>query len=104
VNEYPVGKKGDGSLMGASADWKNLQQKHTNGSQKTKGNLDATHKDKKYENLASNLFGEEGAADKPTYNTNVEKAAFGSSSDWTVQGGHAKVDNKKAKVNTYRQK
>lgn len=102
--EHAVGKKGDGSLMGAGADWRNLQQTHTNGGKSCRGGADKSHKDKKYENLQSNIFGEEGGSERPAYNTNVDKAAFGSAADWTVQGGHAKVDNKKSKVNTYRQK
>lgn len=62
------------------------------------------HKEKKYENLESNIFGAEKAAEKPQYNTKIDKAAFGTTSDWTVQGGQAKVDNKNSKVNTYRKK
>ena len=46
-------------------------------------NLDANCKDMKYQNLQSNILGYEDK-EQLTYNKEIEKAAFGSSSDWTA--------------------
>ena len=50
------------------------------------------HKDKKYQNLQSSVFGD---SEQPAYNKEAaRKAAFASNSDWKAEGGMAKPMNK----------
>jgi len=69
--------------MASGADWRNLQQTHVNSPVKQEVKDGLTSKDKKYENLQSNLFGSEDN-ERPAYNPNVDKAAFGSDANWTA--------------------
>ena len=81
---YGTGKKGDGSLMANAADWRNMNQTYTNG--QIKAAIISAHggcKDKKYQNLASNILSNEGK-EQALYNPEVEKAAFGTDANWTA--------------------
>jgi hypothetical protein len=78
---YGTGKKNDGSLMANGADWRNLNQTHVNSPVKKRYQMGDTTKDKKYQNLQSNILGAtEGG---PSYNAEADKAAFGSDANWT---------------------
>lgn len=52
-----------------------------------------TTKDKKYQNLQSNILGSDSSS-TPPYNPEADKAAFGCDANWTSQAGSAKVINK----------
>lgn len=92
--------------MANNADWRNLQQTHVNGSSSQKGNQEGpqTNKDKKYDNLSSNIFCQEDKDNQPTYDPNTEKAGFGTDANWTAQAGTAKVINKGYKQDPYKKK
>lgn len=57
---YGTGKKKDGSLMANGADWRNLQQTHTNAAVQSnaRNEEEGTNnpRGKKFENLQSHLF------------------------------------------------
>ena len=61
-----------------------------------------TSKDKKFENLQSDLFGTNQNRDAPVYNPNAERATFGSDANWTA--GPSKVINKGYKQDPYKKK
>lgn len=58
---HGVGKKKDGTLMANNADWRNPNQTHTNASNSGLGNQagEINSREKKFENLSSNIFGSE---------------------------------------------
>ncbi|CDW87720.1 UNKNOWN [Stylonychia lemnae] len=103
---YGTGSKKDGTLMANNADWRNLQQTHVNASSSQKGNQEGpqTNKDKKYDNLSSNIFCQEEKDNQPTYDPTVEKAGFGTDANWTAQAGSAKIINKGYKQDPYKKK
>ena len=69
--------------MANSADWRNLQQTHTNfkGGKRDEEN---PAKDRKFGNLQSNILTNEDPEKRPAaYSPDkMDKAAFGSSADW----------------------
>lgn len=68
--------------MANGADWRNLNQTHVNSPVKQRYQMGDSTKDKKYQNLQSNILGaEEGSS--PSYNQETDKAAFGSDANWT---------------------
>lgn len=90
--------------MASGANWRNLQQTHTNATGKGEAkDENQTSKDKKHQNLESNLFGSDDQ-ERPTYNPNLDKAAFGSDANWSAQGTSAKIINKGYKQDPYRKK
>jgi len=70
--------------MANNANWRNLQQTHCNSpTKRINESMSRTCKSKKYENLESHLFeGEE--RNHPTYTTDIDRAAYGSNSNWTA--------------------
>ena len=72
--------------MANGADWRNLQQTHTNGVQTNARNEEEGQnpRGKKFENLQSNLFDTEEGNQRPVYNPEVEKAAFGTDANWSA--------------------
>lgn len=81
---YGTGKKKDGTLMANTTDWRNTQNTLMNSPTKQANGQDSKNcRDKKFENLSSNIFGNEDNNDRPLYNNEIERAAFGTSSDWT---------------------
>ena len=83
------GRKADGTLMADNADWRNPHQTYMNSPLK-KSNTDAqlNAKDRKYINLESQVVLGDNLknrpADKPEYNPNLGKAAFGTQADWST--------------------
>lgn len=63
---------------------------------------DLTSKDKKFQNLQSNILNNQEDRGIPLYNPDVSKAAMGSDAGWTAQAGSAKIINKGVKVDTYK--
>ncbi len=53
--------------------------------------------------MKSNILGNEDN-DRPLYNPDAEKAAFGTTAGWDAQAGSAKIINKGIKVDTYKKK
>lgn len=103
---HGTNKKSDGQLMANAADWRNPNQTHTNSPLKKGGMQDDSNKnarDKKFDNLSSNILCNEDPNSKPpAYQTDVE--ALGKTSDWTAQAGSSKVINKGSKVDTFQKK
>lgn len=93
---YGTGKKQDGTLMANNADWRNLQQTHVNAVSSSNADLGASvnSRSKKFENLSSNIFGQQDKDNQAVYDPTVEKAGFGTDANWTAQAGTAKVINK----------
>lgn len=94
--------KKDGALMCSGADWKNAGQQATNmASPYKKGNLDNgfNTKDRKYQHLSSNVFGDDTSANKPVYDSSSGRAAMKSNADWSFS--QTKPVNRNFKVDTY---
>ena len=103
---YGTGSKKDGSLMANNADWRNLQQTHTNATSQ-KGNDQGepqNSRSMKFSNLQSNIFGLEGKDNQPAYDSTVEKASFGTDANWTAQAASSKIINKGYRQDPYRKK
>lgn len=98
--------------MANNADWRNPHQTYTNSPTKSGNNNGAEKfnaKDRKFGNLESQVpLGEEVIqqknSDKPNYNPNAGKSAFGTSADWSHQAASAKLTNVYQKVDTYKKK
>ena len=72
--------------MANNADWRNTNQTHTNGPVSSLSNQAGeghNPREKKFENLTSNIFGAEDQS-RPVYPPEVEKAAFGTAANWTA--------------------
>lgn len=89
--------------MANGSDWRNLQQTHTNARTKVNQNYGEGAKDKKFQNLQSSILGNDDA-ERAAYNTEVEKNLYAGNAGWSSQGNLAKPNNKKGKINTYKQK
>lgn len=65
-------------------------------------------KDRKYINLESQVVLGDNvkirASEKPEYNPNLGKAAFGTQADWSTQAASTKLNNKFGKVDTYKKR
>ena len=84
---YGTGKKKDGTLMANNADWRNLQQTHVNAvsSSKTQDfSASLNSRGMKFDNLSSNIFGQEDKDNQPSYDPTVERAGFGTDANWTA--------------------
>lgn len=82
---YGTNPKKDGALMCSGANWKDSSQQATNMASAAKGkNLDQGHstKDKKYQNLSSNVFGEVNP-DTPSYDNNAGRVSLTTTSNWS---------------------
>lgn len=71
---YGTSKKGDGTLMSLTADWRQPGQGRTNSPLKQSGpEEDKNAKEKKYDNLASNILSNEDPSNRPqSYQHDVE--------------------------------
>ena len=94
--------------MASGADWRNLQQKHTNATSKAnnKSDMQSPNKDKKYENLQSRILSFEDPNVRPGLYSpeKADKIAFGSQADWSTQAATSKIINKGSKQDTYAKK
>lgn len=73
--------------MANGADWRNLHQTHTNAVNTNKVvNDNINSREKKFENLSSNIFGDEDSSQRPVYNPEVEKQAIGTDTNWMQAG------------------
>ena len=73
--------------MSSNADWKNVHVDSTNQAspyKKMNNDTGKDRKDRKYNELTSDVFGTGAHAD---FDRNTDKVAFGSTADWTAQGG-----------------
>lgn len=92
--------------MADCADWRNPSQTFTNSPLKkglttTVGN---NAKDRKFENLESNVQLGEEATDKHAYNPNLGRSNMGTDANWSAQAGRAKLDNNYSRVDTYQKR
>lgn len=103
---HGAGKKKDGTLMANNADWRNLQQTHTNAASQKNVELGASLNSKtmKFDNLKSNIFGQEEKDNQPSYDPNAERAGFGTDANWTAQAASAKIINKGYRQDPYKKK
>ena len=85
--------------MANSADWRNLQQTHTNGPKAAANNTrdnQSPAKDRKFGQLQSNILSFEDPNTRPAMYSpeKGEKIKFGSQSDWSTQAATGKIINK----------
>ncbi len=91
--------------MCSGGDWKNPQLQATNSPSKQKAREGGHSKERKFENLSSNIFNDEGVDSRPLYTEGMEKVAYGSTAEWTTQAGTDKIINRgSTKVDTYQKR
>ena len=82
ATNHGVNKKNDGQLMASAADWRNLQQTHTNATIKgaSTNRQDSPPKDKKHGNLQSRILSFEDPNTRPGLYSpeKASKIAYGS--------------------------
>lgn len=83
VKKHQVGKKGDGTLMGAGADWRNLNQTHTNAKTRNQDSHSQNAMEKKHKNLQSSILAHtEEKNEQMTFDPEQGKAQYATVSGW----------------------